>query len=244
MQIFWPLRPASSTQRPPGRQSLGLPQTRVHAPTVEQKYPGGEPGQQDPPPTGQTWYIFAVSLQLLSHAPPLLTHSGLEGSHCSLAGSNLPSRQGLHFPSRSHFPSEQGEPKGLVPGTQALLRHVEVEHSPPVAVHSVIVIVIPSALQATTASPWHDFAPGMQTLQRPADALHNPAPHGSLFAKSEPSALQVSSVPDASQVLALGIQTISVHAPASALHSASDAHVMWSIQSPASEQTLSLAPSH
>lgn len=133
--------------------------------------------------------------------------------------------QATHLPVASHLPSEHEVLTGLTPGTHALLRQADVEHSPPVGVHSISIMPWPSALHVMSVLPLQDFAPGMQTLQVLSVWLHPASPHGCSSAKSEPSSLQVLSVvPSELHVLELGMHCMSRHAPASSLHSATDAH--------------------
>lgn len=101
----------------------------------------------------------------------------------------------------------------------------------------------PSALHVTRLLPLHVSTLGIHLLHLPLLTSQRPTPQALRSAKSEPSALQLSRLPEASQVVDPGMQTMSVHAPAESLHNASEAHFSLSSQCPLLEHSLSCTPS-
>lgn len=149
-----------------------------------------------------------------------------------------------HRPVASHFPAEHSVPTRCTPGTHALLRHVEVAHSPPLGMHSFVVMVWPSALHVSKLLPTQAFELGTHTLQALRVALQ-PASQASSFAKAEPSSLHVFNVvPSELQVTEPGTHCISRQAPASSLHSSAEAHSLTNSYRPSCVHWFSAAPSH
>jgi hypothetical protein len=112
------------------------------------------------------------------------------------------------------------------------------------ALHSLMVIVWPSAEHVTADEPAHVIAPGMHAKQTPLRASHISLPHTWfwLSRNAEPSALHVLSVPSEAHCFWFGLHNMSVQAPDS-LHNASDEHVIASSYWPASEHRFNFAPS-
>jgi hypothetical protein len=108
----------------------------------------------------------------------------------------------------------------------------------------VVFMVCPSELHVVRPALLHSLASGTQVLQRPPAWLQHFALHDFCSANAEPSALQVRNIdPSGLQVTAPGMQTISVHCPASSLQSTAESQLVFTMNCPSSAHWSSLVPS-